>query len=59
MRKTPRARVWQQNYYEHVLRNDRELDRVREYITNNPLQWELDRENPATTSLERKEPWQI
>lgn len=39
--------VWQRNYYEHVLRNERDLDAVRRYIRNNPLQWHLDRENPA------------
>jgi REP element-mobilizing transposase RayT len=41
------AAVWQRNYYEHVVRNDEELQRIREYIVNNPAQWELDRENPA------------
>ncbi|MSP38495.1 MAG: transposase [Deltaproteobacteria bacterium] len=46
MRGTPRAAVWQRNYYDHVLRNDEELQRVREYIVNNPAQWALDRENP-------------
>lgn len=39
--------VWQRNYYEHVIRNDDELKRIREYIINNPAQWDLDRENPA------------
>lgn len=37
---------WQRNYYEHVIRNENELARVREYIVNNPAQWALDRENP-------------
>ncbi len=41
-----RGRLWQRNYYEHIIRNDDELRRIREYITNNPLQWALDRENP-------------
>jgi len=59
MRKTPGSRVWQRNYYEHVLRNERELDRVREYIANNPLRWELDRENPAATGIENRRPWEI
>jgi putative transposase len=40
------AVVWQRNYYEHVIRNDEELQRIREYIVNNPTQWALDRENP-------------
>ncbi len=39
-------RLWQRNYYEHIIRNDNELDKIREYIVNNPLQWELDTENP-------------
>ena len=40
------GRLWQRNYYEHIIRNDDELNRIREYIANNPMQWELDRENP-------------
>ncbi len=40
-------RLWQQRFYERVIRNDRELDAIREYIVNNPRQWALDRENPA------------
>ena len=32
--------------YEHVIRNDEEWNRVREYIAGNPTQWEMDPENP-------------
>ena len=39
-------RLWQRNYYERVIRDGRELDRAREYIANNPMQWALDSENP-------------
>ena len=39
--------VWQRNYYEHIIRNDDELNRIREYIINNPAKWDLDRENPS------------
>lgn len=39
-------RLWQRNYYEHVIRNENELNRIREYILYNPLQWQFDRENP-------------
>ena len=39
--------VWQRGYYEHVIRNDVELDRARRYIVENPLRWELDEENPG------------
>lgn len=37
--------IWQRNYYEHIIRNERELNRIREYIQNNPLRWQYDREN--------------
>ena len=40
--------VWQRNYHEHVIRSEAELADIREYIQNNPLQWELDKENPIT-----------
>lgn len=45
-----RAKFWQDNYYEHIIRNEDESDRIRQYIANNPLQWELDRENPAQSN---------
>ena len=38
--------VWQRNYYEHVIRNEDELDHIREYIIHNPKKWEFDRDNP-------------
>jgi putative transposase len=37
---------WQRNYYEHIVWNDEELIAIRQYILNNPLKWEIDRENP-------------
>ena len=46
MRKTPGAPIWQRNYYEHIIRNDESLNRIRRYIAENPLRWHLDRENP-------------
>jgi REP element-mobilizing transposase RayT len=46
-RGTPGRPVWQPNYHEHVIRNEKELQRIREYICNNPLRWPWDRENPA------------
>ena len=49
------GRLWQRNYYEHVIRNDRELDKVREYIATNPLKWALDRENPQRTGRSAEE----
>ena len=47
---TPGARVWQRNYYEHIVRNERELRLIRRYVANNPLGWDKDPENPAVQS---------
>lgn len=35
--------VWQRNYYEHIVRNDADLNRIRNYIVNNPLKWADDK----------------
>ncbi len=45
MRGTPGAPVWQRNYYEHIIRNENSLNRIRQYIETNPLRWMMDREN--------------
>ena len=42
-RKTPGRSLWQRNYWEHVVRNDRDMQRIREYVRDNPARWELDR----------------
>jgi REP element-mobilizing transposase RayT len=39
------GRLWQRNYWEHVVRNESELNRIREYINENPNAWEDDRMN--------------
>jgi putative transposase len=41
-----RQRLWQRNYYERVVRDEKELDRIRRYIDENPARWALDDENP-------------
>jgi hypothetical protein len=41
------GRLWQRNYHERVIRDERELIGIREYIRNNPMKWEHDEENPA------------
>ncbi len=40
-----RAKFWQHNYYEHIVRNDRELNAIRQYIIDNPIHWKMDRDN--------------
>ncbi|KPK91109.1 MAG: hypothetical protein AMJ94_07845 [Deltaproteobacteria bacterium SM23_61] len=44
LRGTPGQPVWQRNYYEHVIRNEIDLQETREYIQNNPFKW-LEEEN--------------
>ena len=41
------GKLWQRNYYEHVIRNDDEMNHIREYIVNNPARWAEDEENPG------------
>lgn len=50
LRKTPGEPVWQRNYYEHIVRSEVELNRIREYIATNPLRWGSDRYNPERSS---------
>jgi putative transposase len=45
--------VWQRGFYEHVIRNNADLQRIRQYITDNPLRWALDPENPTAVRLTR------
>ena len=47
LRGTPGAPVWQRDDYEHVIRNESALDRIRKYIADNPARWSVDPENPA------------
>jgi REP element-mobilizing transposase RayT len=41
-----RRHLWQRSYYEHVIRNEMSLDRIRRYIVENPGRWAFDKENP-------------
>jgi putative transposase len=47
MRNTPGIPVWQRNYYERIIRDEREMDRIHRYIESNPSQWAEDNDNPA------------
>jgi REP element-mobilizing transposase RayT len=38
--------IWQRNYYEHILRDEADHDRIRLYIEANPANWMKDDENP-------------
>jgi len=39
-------RLWQRNYYEHVIRDEADLNRIQDYIQSNPANWDEDEENP-------------
>ena len=45
LRNTQGLQIWQRNYYEHIIRNEVDLNEIREYIINNLLKWDLDTEN--------------
>ena len=58
LRGTRGTPVWQRNYYEHIVRDEVELDRIREYIANNPALWQYDPMNPdRTASAEYQKAW--
>lgn len=40
-------KFWQKSFYDHVIRNEQDLQRIREYIVYNPLNWHLDSLNPS------------
>ena len=51
--------VWQKNYYEHIIRDEVSLTKIREYIVNNPLKWHQDIENQQVKpSQEEVQFWQ-
>ena len=45
------GKLWQRNYYERVIRNEKELYAVRKYIQDNPLNWDKDDDNPINILL--------
>ncbi len=58
LRRMPGVPVWQRNYYEHIIRDEVSLNRIREYIVNNPLQWDIDPENPRSGTTHQTNPWE-
>ena len=49
------GRLWQRNYYEHIIRNEDDLNQIREYISGNPVKWETDKENPNKINVHIKQ----
>ena len=53
------SKLWQRNYYEHVIRNEEELYRIRQYIADNAANWASDWENPnAQPDKQHLLPWE-
>ena len=48
---------WQRSFFDRIIRNEQELQDIREYIINNPMNWHLDRNNPE--ALETMKFWRI
>jgi REP element-mobilizing transposase RayT len=42
------GKLWQSRYFDHIIRSEADLNRIREYIINNPAKWEFDQENVQT-----------
>ena len=59
LRCTPGEPIWQRNYFEHVIRNEQSLTRIRQYIVDNPVRWEFDPENRVVTNPEPADAWRL
>ncbi|MBI4810929.1 MAG: transposase [Ignavibacteriales bacterium] len=57
LRCTPGEAVWQKNYFEHVVRNEKALRRIQDYINNNPERWSGDCENSQKICNDEFEAW--
>jgi len=44
---------WQRNYYEHIIRDEDDYGRIKEYIALNPINWQTDRNNPSNIHNEK------
>jgi REP element-mobilizing transposase RayT len=53
IKQTPGMTIWQRSYYEHIIRDDMDLGRIRQYILDNPLRWSQDQENPQILTVRR------
>ena len=50
LRDAPGTKLWQRNYYEHIIRNQEAMNKIRQYIINNPLSWSIDQLHPNNPS---------
>ena len=54
LRKTYKKKIWQSRFYDRIIRNENELNKIRKYILNNPLKWHYDKENQNNIPVEEK-----
>ena len=47
-------RLWQRNYFEHIIRSEESANKIREYIIANPTQWETDEDNPGVGAVNKR-----
>jgi putative transposase len=63
LRNKPGNKIWQRNYFEHIIRSGEEFNHIREYIENNPMMWSIDRENQKANQLLikkiKRQSWQV
>jgi hypothetical protein len=57
IRNTPGTPVWQRGYYEHIIRDDRSLAQIREYIAYNPQRWASDKANSDSKGNDEFDRW--
>ena len=43
--------VWQKSFYDRIIRNNGEMERIQQYILNNPIKWAQDRDNPTNPAF--------
>ena len=56
-RKMPGIPFWQRGFYEHVIRHEEALNRIRDYIATNPRRWQIDRENQQSVGEDDFDSW--
>jgi putative transposase len=50
LRDSPGTPVWQRNYYDRILRDEESLNKIRQYVIDNPRSWEVDQLHPNNPS---------
>ncbi len=59
IRGTPGVPVWQRNYYDHIIRNQKSFRKIQEYISTNPERWQWNKENPDKIADDEFDKWLI